>query len=286
MRAEGSRVIPSGALLAILLAAAAPDPAAQGEPGEAGAKEAGAKEPQPPPPPADEQALEPFRIPVETIVERMVGSASRAVRFDWRKKKVGVAVAASDLVELNNFSSLKLGVSARVPLGGFIGEAGLSWVGTWGSHSTELLALTPYRQVARPGRFQLEANLAYPLAEGVATSRPGFFPATELVFSAVAGLRYLYYPGSLNGLSLREGALALVAPLLGQAEVDNLEAARLPAMEIDRARYGALGGLSLDVYFPPGAFFTPRVMISPPLLSLGSGLGWWWELTVSAGWMF
>jgi hypothetical protein len=274
-------VIPSGALLAILLAAAAPDPAAQGESGEAGAKET-----QPPPPPVDEQALEPFRIPVEAIAERMVGSASRAVRFDWRKKKVGVAAVASDLVELNNFSSVKLGVSARVPLGGFMVEAGLSWVGTWGSRSTELLALTPYRQVARPSRFQLDANLAYPLAEGVATSRPGFLPATELVFSAVAGLRYLYYPGSLHGLSLREGALALVAPLLGQAEVDNLEAARLPAMEIDRARYGALGGLTLDVYFPPGAFITPRVMIAPPLLSLGSGLGWWWELTFSAGWMF
>jgi len=277
-------VIPSGALLAILLAAADPapaeQPASQGESGEAAAKK------DQPPPAADEKALEPFRIPVEVITERMVGSASRAVRFDWRKKKVAVAVIASDLVELNNFVSVKLGASARVPLGVFIGEAGLSWVGTWGSLSTELLSLTPYRQVARPSRFQLEANLAYPLAEGVATSRPGFFPATELVFSAVAGLRYLYYPGSLDGLSLRDGALALVAPLLGQVEIDNLEVARLPAMEIDRARYGVLGGLSLDVYFPPGAFITPRVMISPPLLSLGSGLSWWWELTISAGWMF
>jgi len=31
----------------------------------------------------------------------------------------------------------------------------------------------------------------------VATARPGFFPATELVFSANAGLRYLFYPGSV-----------------------------------------------------------------------------------------
>jgi hypothetical protein len=253
---------------------------------ESGQHLPGASEKKGPPPPADEAALEPYRIPIDTIMERTVGSASRAVRFDWRKKTVAVAVATSSLLELNNFSSAKVGLTARVPMGDFIGEVGLSGVRTWGSLSTESLALTPYRQVARPSRIQLELNLGYPLAEGVATARLGFFPATELVLSAVAGIRYFYYPGSLDGFSFQSGAQAVFLPRLSQGELDNLEGARLPAMEIDGARYVALAGLSLDVYFVPGAFFTPRVMIAPPLFSAGSELGWWWELTFSAGWMF
>ena len=46
-------------------------------------------------------------------------------------------------------------------------------------------------------RFEIDADAAYPIAEGVATSRPGFVPATELVFSGEGGLRYLYYPDAL-----------------------------------------------------------------------------------------
>jgi len=284
-------MIPSGALLALAIAAAdpAPPPAAPPAPAaaESGPHPPGAKEPKKvSPPPADEPALEPYRIPMDALMERTVGSASRAVRFDWRKKTVGIAVSASSLLELNNFSSAKWGLTARVPLGDFIGEVGLSGVRTWGSLSTERLALTPYRQVARPSRFQLELNLGYPLAEGVVTPRLGFFPATEMVFSAVAGFRYSYYPGSLRGFSFGSGAQAVVSPQLSQQELDNLEGARLPAMEIDRSRYGVLPGLSLDVYFVPGTFFTARVMSAPPLLSFGSKLGWWWELTFAAGWMF
>ncbi len=173
-----------------------------------------------------------------------------------------------------------------MPLGGWLVEGGLSWANTWSSPATDTLALTPYRQFARPSRLQIEANLAYPLAEGVVTARPGIVPATELVFSAVAGIRYLFYPGSLKGLGFRDAALTLVAPKLSDKEVDNLEFARLPGMEIDRSRYGAMAGLMLDVYLPPGAFFSPRAMISPPVLSFGTRLGWWWELSMAVGWMF
>ena len=39
------------------------------------------------------------------MMERMIGVASRAVRVDWRRKRVGFGVVGSRLLELNNFSS-------------------------------------------------------------------------------------------------------------------------------------------------------------------------------------
>jgi len=122
----------------------------------------------------------------------------------------------------------------------------------------------------------------------VVTAWPGFFPATELVFSVDAGFRYLYYPGSLHGAGFREIAKALFSPGLTDRELENLEADRLPGMELDGGRYNLLAGLSVDLYFRSGGFVSPRAMIAVPLLSslTGSGLGWWWELSLGLGWMF
>lgn len=236
--------------------------------------------------PKEDTSIERYRTPLEALNERMIGVASRAVRFEWRKTKVGLGVVGSQLLELNNFSSARLGAFARMPFGDFMGEVAVTRVFTSGSDSTEKLALTPYRQLGRPSRFELDFNLGYPLAEGVATARPGFFPATELVLSANAGLRYLIYPGALDGESFLGAAGSLIAPRLSDRELENLESARPPGMQIDRGRYSLLAGFTLDIYFQPGGFLSPRVMISPPLLSgiNGSGLGWWWELTFAAGW--
>lgn len=236
--------------------------------------------------PEEDTSLERYRTPLEALNERMIGVASRAVRFEWRKMKVGLGVAGSQLLELNNFSSARLGGFARMPLGDFMGEVAITQVFTSGSDSTEKLALTPYRQIGRPTRFELDFNLGYPLAEGVATARPGFFPATELVFSVNAGLRYLIYPGALSGASLLEASASLVAPRLSDREFESLESTRPPGMQVDSGRYSLLAGFCLDIYFQPGGFLSPRIMISPPVLSglNGSGLGWWWELTFAAGW--
>jgi hypothetical protein len=146
------------------------------------------------------------------------------------------------------------------------------------------LAETPYRQIGRPSRFELDVNAAYPLAEGVATARPGFFPATELVLSAEGGLRYLFYPDALSGAGLEGTAESLFAPTLSSREITNLEKSRPPAMQVDTARYGLLSGLSVDIYFHSGGFLTPRAMVALPVT--GSALGFWWELSMGAGWMF
>ena len=104
------------------------------------------------------------------------------------------------------------------------------------------------------------------------------------MLSATAGLRYLYYDHELDHFSAGNGALALIRPHLTTQELTNLESQRLPAMQIDEGRYDLLAGVTFDVYVQSGGFVAPRVMIAPPLTS--SGLGWWWELSIAAGWMF
>jgi hypothetical protein len=233
--------------------------------------------------PADDAPLARYREPLDAMMERMIGVASRAVRVDWRRKTVGFGVTGSRLLELNNFSSARLGAVVRRPFGGVMGELAVSRVFTWGSDSTRKLALTPYRQLGRPSRFELDVGLAYPLAEGVATARAGFFPATELVFSATAGLRYLWYPGALSGVGFRRHLTGLLKPRLSAGELDHLEKERPPGMQVDPARYNLLSGLSLDIYFHSGGFLAPRVMAALPLT--GSDLDWWWEVSLGLGWL-
>lgn len=216
----------------------------------------------------------------------MLGETSRAVRFDWRSSKVGFALQGAQLLELNNFGSASLAACVRFPVSSLLLEFGLARAVTWPSPSSGLLSLTPYRQSGRPSRFELQVNVGYPLAEGVATARPGFLSSTQLVLLANASVRYLYYPGSLARMSTGDVAKAVLAPRLSSQELENLELARLPSMQVDVARYALLAGLSLDVYLANGVFLSPRAMVAIPLVSGfdGSGLGFWWELALSFGW--
>lgn len=239
-------------------------------------------------PEKSDDTLEGFRTPLDALTERMIGTASKSVRFDWRKSTLGIGLIGSDLLERNNFGSTRLGLLARRPFGKFMGELAISRAFTWGTDSTEKLALTPYRQYGRPSRIELDVNVGYPLAEGVVTALPDFFPATELVFSANAGLRYLFYPGAMSGMKFQDVATSLLAPRISDHELGQLESSRPGGMQIDPARYGLLAGISLDVYFGSGGFLSPRAMMSVPLVGVvtGTGLGFWWELSLAAGWTF
>jgi hypothetical protein len=235
----------------------------------------------------DTTTVEHERTPFEALTERFIGSASRAVRFDWRNKSVGFGLVTSGLLELNSFASARLGGFARFPNGNLLIELAFTRVIVWGSNSTEVLAQTPYRQSGRPNRFELDLNFSYVLAEGVVTPKPGFFPPVQMAFSATAGLRYLLYTEIFKNLNAGEVVGAILSPALSQKEVDNLEVGRLPAMQIDRGRYSVLLGFTLDLYFQPGFFVSPRVMLAVPIFGglTNSGLGAWWELSASFGWM-
>ena len=235
--------------------------------------------------PVPDTSIERYRTPLEALTERPVGEASRAVRFDWRRSRVGFGVLASSLLELNNYSSFRIGGYVRKALGRFMLELAVTYAHTWGSFASEQLSLTPYRQFARPSRLEVDFNLSYALAEGVVTPRVAFLPSAELVFSATAGLRYLYYFGSLAGVPAGDVLAALFNPRLSDREADNLEPQRLPAMQIARTRYSLLAGFQLDLYLRPGLAVTPRVLLSLPVFGgiPGAGLSWWWELSLGVG---
>lgn len=229
--------------------------------------------------------LSPYRTPFGVLVDRSIGSTSTAVAFNWRRTRVQIGATGNFLFELNNFNSMGAGVVARFPSNGLMMEVGLGREWVWDTPSSQLLALTPYRQPGRPRRFDLSFNLGIPLAEGVVTARPRFFPAAELVFSAYTSVRYAFYPMSFSGMRPREVGGALLSPALTDAEIDNLETRRLDAMQVDPGRYGLLVGLGNDIYFKQGVFVAPRVLVSVPLLVLvnGSELYFWGEVSLSAG---
>ncbi|MBL8918687.1 MAG: hypothetical protein JNJ54_07515 [Myxococcaceae bacterium] len=235
--------------------------------------------------PTADTSIERFRAPLDALLERPVGEASRAVRFDWRRSRIGFGVISSSLLELNNYSSFRIGGYVRKALGNFMLEGAVTYVFVFGSDATNKLALTPYRQFGRPPRVEVDLTVGYAIAEGVVTSRPGLVPAAQLVLTANVGVRYLFYPGGLAGLPALDVAAALFAPRISDAEITNLDKRRLPAMQVDRARYGLLAGFTLDVYFQPGIAVTPRVMMALPVFSgmAGAGLGWWWELSLAVG---
>ncbi|MCA2981326.1 MAG: hypothetical protein INH41_06275 [Myxococcaceae bacterium] len=235
--------------------------------------------------PVEDTTLERYRTPLEALTERPIGEASRAVRFDWRRSRVGFGVLGSSVIELNSFASARVGAYVRKALGNFMLEGAVTYVHTWGSFSTYQLSLTPFRQFARPSRLEVDVNLSYALAEGVVTPRVSFIPPAELVFSATAGLRYLYYFGALAGVPATEVLAALFAPRVTDREADNLEPQRLPGMQVARTRYSVLAGFQLDLYLRPGLAVTPRVLVSLPVFGglPGAGLSWWWELSLGVG---
>ncbi len=232
-----------------------------------------------------DDVLSPYRLPYDALLARSIGTTSVPVKFDWRRTNAQIAATGSYLVELNNFNGMRAGALVRVPSSGAILEFGVSYAESWDSPSSRLLALTPYRQAGHPDRLELDVAVGLPLAEGVVTTFPKVFPAMEMVFNAYAGLRYAVYPAAFDHLTPGEVLGALVAPSLSADEIDNLNDARLPAMQIDPGRYGLLVGLGDDLYFKSGFFLSPRWMLAVPLLEpvTHTELLVWTDLSLAAG---
>ena len=229
--------------------------------------------------------LSAYQQPFSVLAERTIGTTSRAVEFNWRRTRLHVGGQVALPFELNSFDSLRVGGLLRIPGASGIFEVGTSYVWVWDTPSTEMLALTPYRQPGRPWRVSLEGNFGLPLAEGLVTAAPRWFPALELVLMGYVGLRYDWYPGSMTGKTLRERLGATVSPGLTESELRFLDARRLDGMQLDPARYTPMVGIGNDIYLAQGVFLSPRVMLSVPLFALpiGSDLFFWGEAVVLVG---
>ena len=236
--------------------------------------------------PAADDSLSRYRQPFSVLAERTIGTTSRAVEFNWRRTRVHLGGLVAQPFELNSFDSLRVGGLARIPSGSGIFEVGAGYVWVWDTPSTEMLALTPYRQPGRPWRVSFEGNFGLPLAEGLVTASPRWFPALELVLMGYVGLRYDWYPGSMTGKNLRERLGATLSPGLTDSELRFLDGGRrLDGMQLDPARYTPMVGIGNDIYLAQGVFVSPRVMMSVPLFALpiGSELFFWGEAAVLVG---
>lgn len=234
---------------------------------------------------AEDDPLAPHRVPFAELAERTIGTASQPVEFNWRRTTVHAAATGSQLFELNNFNSLRAGALVRFPTGGALFEVGVAYVRTWDTPSSELLALTPYRQPGRPDRMDVDLAVGIPLAEGVVTVAPRIFPSLQLVLNGYVGLRYQLYPDAFGGMKAGEVFAAVLAPALTEAELENLDDRRPDAMQVDPGRYGLTVGVGNDLYFKQGLFLSPRVTFSLPLLApvSGSELLLWSDFALAIG---
>lgn len=232
--------------------------------------------------PAADVPLEDHRSVFDALAERAIGLTSKRLRFDWRKGTIQAAMLGGLPAELNNFESLRTGAVLRFPTGSLLLSLGVNYVWVSGTPSTEDLSMTPYRQAARPSRWELDFGLDWPLAEGIVTPLPRILPAAQLTLTLHAQLRYLIYPGGMEGLGVKDTLKALIAGRLTDAELDNLESQRMPGMTLDPGRYVALVGIGDDLYFRSGFFFSHRVLVATPLLQFMSEtqlpFGFEWDL--------
>jgi hypothetical protein len=237
---------------------------------------------------ADDDVVTRARTPVQALTEHFVGSTSRAVRFDWRRSPVMVGLAVGEVVEKNNFSQQRYGLLGRKAFSDLILEVGVQLYLSDDTPSSELLALTPYRQAGRPAHLEIDLNVGYALAEGVVTPLASFIPPAEVALVALGGVRYLGYWQTFPDRPIQDIGLSLASPQLGQIELERLDADAPEAMAIDPARLHALVGLGVDTYLQPGLWVSPRAMLAVPILVpvTNTSLGFFWELTLVVGWAF
>jgi hypothetical protein len=232
-----------------------------------------------------EDPLSNYRMRFDVLTDRTIGTASRPVEFNWRRSQVHVAGTGSFLFELNNFDSARVGGLVRLPSDKSILEIGVNYAHVWDTPGSTMLALTPYRQPGRPSRLELDVGLALPLAEGIITTFPKFFPAAQLVFNLHAQVRYIVYPTGWGHMTVGEVASAIFSPTITDIEVDNLNTARLDAMAVDPGRYGLMLGFGNDIYFKQGLFVSPRLMLAVPLLApmTQTDLLFWADFSLAVG---
>lgn len=275
-------------LAAMAMPALAQDTPAETPPTEGESPDAQETPESTPLPPTDPEAspLEPHRTAFDVLAERTIGSASKPVEFNWRQSKFMLAGTGSFLFELNNFNSVRGGLMVRGPASGLIIESAVTYVGVWDTPASRQLALTPYRQPGRPNRLELDLTVGLPLAEGVVTTAPRFFPAVQLVFNAYATFRYSVYPTGWGGMRPGQVGAAIFSPILTEIEIANLDdEERRAAMQTDLGRYGLMVGFGNDVYFKQGFFISPRIMLAVPLLAPATqtDLDFWADFTLAVG---
>lgn len=227
------------------------------------------------------------REPFASLVDQVIGDAFRPLVFDWRRKSLLLSLQAGQIAELNNFESRRYGLELTFPTSSMLVGFTFARVETSATSSSRLIARTPYRQAGRPSRFEFDTGIAIPLAEGIVTQRFNFIPAAHLLLTATGKMRYLYYPDSGKGYTGQQAVTRLFSKMLSNKEQENIEKHRLEGMKLDRARYNALAGVRIEMFFRSGLFLYNQTQLNIPYqFNDEDGLGAWWDLSLGFGYGF
>jgi hypothetical protein len=227
--------------------------------------------------------LEKSRVPLPALSNRILGQTFRPAVLDWRNSSYLIHPSFGQLLELNNFETTRLGLAMRIPNDGMQLKFGLSYAHVAATHSSELLAKTPYRQAGRPSRIEADFGIESPVAEGILSQLLTFIPEAQVVFSLQATLRYLYYMGSTKGMSTRSTLGAWFSPRLTEMELQNLRRKAPAGMYLDQARINGGAGFAADVYFASRMYVNQSLTLMTPMLAPDSGLAYMWDLSLGVG---
>lgn len=134
--------------------------------------------------------------PSGTLVEEVMShNPSDPHRYDWRKDSLTVELGYGNVVEYNSFRSESYQFGMFTPLGGgWIFRGTARRIATYGTSSSDKMALTPYSQVAQPSRYEFELGAGFALLDG--RSQTALSPRLTDINHAlylIGGLQYNHY---------------------------------------------------------------------------------------------
>ena len=214
-----------------------------------------------------------------------IGEVQRSSVFEWRKKTLHLSLQLGQVVEFNNYDSLRIAVLGRLPLEESVLQCGIGHVQVKGTASSKELAKTPFRQMSRPSRWEVFAGWELPLAEGVSNQIISWLNPAQIVFSFETQLRAFIYPDLIESSSDFEKQISsLFSPKLSDSEVDELVKASPEGMSIEKSKLSLLTGLRFDYYTENGINFNTSFDLHLPVFIVEKeGLGYLWEVSIGAG---
>ncbi|NBW82094.1 hypothetical protein EBR21_10125, partial [bacterium] len=186
-------------------------------------------------------------VPFPELIERTLGVAGKPVRFDWRHRSQLYFLDVGQPVEYNNFETGRVAASVFFPSSDVSFGFGVAKVSVSSTPSTDAIALMPYRQLGRPGRWEMQAGAFYPVAEGVVTFRQPMLPAAQMVFSLAADVRYLIYPSLFSTSDIKGGLKSMLSTTLSSSQLDTLTNTAPPGMRVDPGKVNLLAGFNLHL---------------------------------------
>lgn len=204
-----------------------------------------------------------------SIIDQVLMESQTPKIYDWRNSQYQLDLGIENVNEGNVFPSKGWRLGAGFSLGGGVMlRTGLKRIEVASSPPGKMLEKTPFRQYGQPNRWELYGIGSYSLLEGRTSSRLSpWISDTESVFSAEAGLHYVY--PSQRWLSKRKD-----------------EKKRLEGQTLGYSLLVLNLGLRYQVFLPSGVGIYFEGMYQLPLKKIDASLGSWNSFSVGTVFSF